>query len=421
MTTIIDVQWHAYRLPLRSALATAHGVITAREGAIVEVTTAEGISGIGEIAPLPGFGFGGGTLSDALTRLPTLARHLRGKTLVEALALLHTHVVARGDAGWLVALAGARSALACGLEIALLDALGKAEGYGISTLLFSASPTIHRGPTGPRPGVQVNAVVGARATEAAVAGAKEALAAGFGCVKLKVGWGHSIQEEVERVAAVREAVGPDIHLRLDANEAWNLEQAIAILSHCVHYDIQYVEQPIQARDLMGLRTLRRAMLMPIAADEALYDLDSARRILDSEAVDILIVKPQLIGGLRVGQHIIQEAEARGIHSVITSTIEAGIGLVAALHLAVASPAITLECGLATLHLLVDDLLTNDLPICDGYLAVPTGSGLGIVLDREALDKYGVSVGADSSCPSTQRSLRSAFQSFGLKEKQHEYT
>jgi len=339
-----------------------------------------------------------------------------------------------------------RSALFCGLEIALLDALGKVEGCGISTLLSSAGPTINQGtlpggqvstphlgdakelkgypqgaplrqaplrvPTGPRPGVQVNAVVGARATEAAVKAAKEAVAAGFGCVKLKVfqypqtGRGLAPppphgkythkplkkqvkmhQGEVARVAAVREAIGPDIRLRLDANEAWSLEQAIAILSNCAQFDIQYVEQPIKASDLAEMRTLRQAAPMPIAADEALYDLKSARHILDSRAADILIVKPQLAGGLRVGQQIIQEAAQRGTRSVVTSTIETGIGLVAALHLAAASPAITLECGLATRHLLVDDLLIDDLPIRNGFLAVPSGPGLGVVLDREALDTY----------------------------------
>ena len=195
------------------------------------------------------------------------------------------------------------------------------------------------------------------------------------------------QGEVARVAAVREAIGPDIRLRLDANEAWSLEQAIAILSNCAQFDIQYVEQPIKASDLAGMHTLRQAVPMAIAADEALYDLKSARRILDSQAADILIVKPQLAGGLRVGRQIIQEAAQRGIRSVVTSTLETGIGLVAALHLAAASPEVTLECGLATGHLLVDDLLVDDLPIRNGFLAVPTGSGLGIVLDREALDKY----------------------------------
>src|SRR5439155_14656372 len=122
----------------------------------------------------------------------------------------------------------------------------------------------------------------------------------------------------------------------------------------------------------------------IAADEALYNLDSAQHILDNEAADILIIKPQLAGGLRAGQQIIRLAAEHAVQSVITSTIEAGIGLVAALHLAASSPEITLECGLATLHLLADDLIVEDLPVHNGYLSLPPGSGLGVRLDKDAL-------------------------------------
>jgi o-succinylbenzoate synthase len=367
---IIDIRWRNYRLPVLHSFSTAHNVMTAREGIIVRVTTDRGIDGIGEIAPLPAFG--GGSLVDACTLLPALVDRLHHKTPHEALDL----VLSERKAG-----AKAPSAL-CGLEIALLDAIGKAEGCMVCTLLSPAG-------SAPLAAVPVNAVIGARAMKAAIAIAQDARSSGFRCVKLKVGWGVSVHKEIERVAAVRNAIGPAMHLRLDANEAWNLEEAMAILLQCVPYDIQYVEQPLKADDLAGMRTLRQAIPIPIAADEALHGLESARLILDSEAADILIIKPQLAGGLRVGQQIIQAATERGVRSVITSTIEAGIGLVAALHLAAASPAVTLECGLATLHLLIDDLLIDDLPVRDGFLAVPTGPGLGVALDWEALDRYGL--------------------------------
>jgi o-succinylbenzoate synthase len=367
---IVDIQWRNYRLPFLSGFSTAHGVMTAREGIIVQVTTRQGITGIGEIAPLPAFG--GGNLAGAATLLPALIARLHHKSLHEALDLLLTEGKAATKAA---------SAL-CGLEIALLDVLGKVEGCGVCTLLSPAG-------SAPRATVPVNAVIGARATKAAVALAQDARKSGFGCVKLKVGWGVSVREEVERVAAVRDAIGPAMHLRLDANEAWNLEEAIAILSQCVPYDIQYVEQPLKAHDLAGMRALRQAIPIPIAADEALRSLESAHRVLDNEAADILVIKPQLAGGLRVGQQIIQAATEQGVRSVITSTSEAGIGLAAALHLAAASPAVTLECGLATLHLLVDDLLIDDFPVHNGFLTVPTGPGLGVALDWEALASYGL--------------------------------
>jgi o-succinylbenzoate synthase len=367
---IVEIQWRTYRLPLLNGFTTAHGVITIREGIIVQITTESGITGIGEIAPLPAFG--GGSLAGASSLLPALVTRLQHKTLDEALDI----VLAGGETG-----TNAASAL-CGLEIALLDAIGKAEGCGVCTLLSPLG-------SAPRATVPVNAIIGARATEAAIAVAWDAKKNGFRCVKLKVGWEVSVRAEVERVVAVRDAIGPAMHLRLDANEAWNLEQAIAILSQCVPYNIQYVEQPLKAHDLTGMHALRQAVPIPIAVDEALHSPESAQLILDNEVADVLVIKPQLAGGLRAGQQIIQTAAERGVYSVITSTIEAGIGLVAALHLAAASPAVTLECGLATLDLLIDDLMINNLTVRNGLLAVPAGAGLGVALDREALDRYSI--------------------------------
>lgn len=369
---IVEIQWHNYRLPLLNGLTTAHGVITIREGIIVQITTESEIAGIGEIAPLPAFG--GGSLAGANSLLPELVTRLQHKTLDEALDI----VLAGGETGTNAASAPAL----CGLEIALLDAIGKAEGCGVCTLLSPAG-------SAPRATVPVNAIIGARTTEAASAAAQDAKKNGFRCVKLKVGWEVSVRAEIERVAAVRDAIGPAMHLRLDANEAWNLEQAIAILSQCVPYNIQYVEQPLKAHDLTGMHALRQAVSIPIAVDEALHSPESAQLILDNEAADVLVIKPQLAGGLRAGQRIIQAAAERGMSSVITSTIEAGIGLAAALHLAAASPAVTLECGLATLDLVIDDLVINHLAVRNGLLAVPAGAGLGIELDREALDRYSI--------------------------------
>jgi L-Ala-D/L-Glu epimerase len=281
---IVDVQWRDYRLPFLNSFSTAHGVMTSREGIIVQVTTGQGISGIGEIAPLPALG--GGSLADARRLLPKLVACLHHKTLHEALDLVLTegktgNVGASATSGvWWggVALGESRpsesracintsrpspsaasgvgggprrvervsilrpalsTSTLCGLEIALLDLIGKAEGYGVCTLLTPAG-------SAPRAAVPVNAVIGARATEAAIAIARDARRNGFRCVKLKVGWGVSVREEIERVAAVRDAIGPAMHLRLDANEAWNLEEAIVILSQCAPYDIQYVEQPLNA-------------------------------------------------------------------------------------------------------------------------------------------------------------------------------
>src|SRR5579859_2022848 len=164
---IIDIQWRAYRLPFIHSFTTAHNVMTEREGIIVQVTTEHGASGIGEIAPLPTFA--GGSLADAHALLPTFASRLRHKTLHEALHLLTTEKATTKAASTL-----------CGLEIALLDALGKTQGCSISVLLSPAGTT-------PHPAVPVNTVITAETTRAAIKAAHDAKKNGFHCVKLKVG------------------------------------------------------------------------------------------------------------------------------------------------------------------------------------------------------------------------------------------
>src|SRR5438132_10411110 len=116
---IVDVHWSNYRLPFLNSFSTAHSIMTAREGIIVQVTTSQGISGIGEIAPLPAFG--GGSFADARTLLPKLVACLHHRTLYEALELVLT--------GWKAGTEAASTL--CGLEIALLDLIGKAEGCGV--------------------------------------------------------------------------------------------------------------------------------------------------------------------------------------------------------------------------------------------------------------------------------------------------
>jgi o-succinylbenzoate synthase len=364
---ITDIQWQTYSVPFLRAFQTAHGNLQMREGILVQVTTNEGITGLGEIAPLPSFN--GESLKEASFSLSELAARLRYTAIEEALELLATERISSKNAPTL-----------CGMEIALLDAMGKATGSSVSKLL---SPPDFM----PRASVPVNVVISAKEAKAAAKAAQKARMNGYCCVKLKVGLGSGISEEVERIAAVRDAIGASMHLRLDANEAWQLEEAIAILSQCVPYDIQYVEQPLKAQDLAGMHFLRKEVPIPIAADESIHDFESVHVVLDEEAADILILKPQFAGGLRNVQQMIQDALEHGVSSVITSTLEAGIGIAAELHLTAATPSITLECGLATLPLLADDLIKEGLPVHDGFMAVPTGPGLGVELDRPVLNKY----------------------------------
>lgn len=358
---ILDIHWQTYSLPFAQSFDTAHGGMATREGAILTITTDMGLLGIGEMAPLPAFG--GETLVAALKALAEVIPRLRESPLDTALQVIQPMP----------------PSVACGLEMALLDIQSKRDGYDIGMLLSD-------GPF--RSVIPVNAVIGAQSVEDVFVSALSAKQRGFSCVKLKVGSTKILSADLERIAAARSALGPDIHLRLDANEAWTFAEAKAILSQCVSYRIQYVEQPLPRHDLAGMQQLRRTVSIPVATDEAIHDLESARRVMRYGAADILVIKPQLAGGLYTSRQIINEATQRGLQCVITTTIESGISLAAALHLAAASPEVTLACGFATQHLLVDTLIREEFVIRESVMKVPTTPGLGVTLDEEALHLYG---------------------------------
>ncbi len=372
---LVNLTWLLYRVPFSAAFHTAHGALSHRSGALVTAYTDDGYTGYGEIAPLPSHN--GQSLDRSLVPLPRLARELCNRELSDILCFLESQ-----DTNDQLP-----PPLVCGLETALLDALGQASKLRVADLLATNySPSTEGGsPAMLRTRVPVNAVIGGTTIEATITSARTAIAAGFTCLKLKLA--DASAAALERVGAVRAAIGPDPRLRLDANEGWNGEQARALLARCAVYDIEYIEQPLPAPDLAGMAALRGVSPIPLAADEALTGLASARRILQARAADVLILKPQLAGGLRTCRQIMREASAQGVSCVITSTLETGIGVAAALHLAAASPEISLPCGLATLDLLENDLLQTRLPIHQGSLELPIAPGLGVLPDQDALKHF----------------------------------
>ena len=207
-------------------------------------------------------------------------------------------------------------------------------------------------------------------------------------MKLKVGMAASVEEERQRVAAVRRSLGPDVRLRIDANGAWDTERAIATIRSLEEFALELVEQPVVDGDLDGMARVQQAVQTPIAADEAITGLAAARRVLERGAASVLVVKPMVVGGLRPARRIVELAKEAGVAAVVTTTIDAGVGVAAALHLAATLPEGSPACGLATGSLLADDLIVRPLEVRDGSMALPDGPGLGVELDEAKLARYG---------------------------------
>jgi o-succinylbenzoate synthase len=230
--------------------------------------------------------------------------------------------------------------------------------------------------------VRVNVAVPRVDAARSAALAREAISAGATAVKVKVG-GATLDEDVERVRLVRDAVGSGVAIRVDANQAWSEDEALAAMRALAPHDIEYVEQPVAAANVDALARLRRAGVVKIAADEAAYDLRMVRRILDMEAADVLVVKPMVLGGLRAAREAAALAGARGVATVVTSLVESAVGRTGALHLAASLGTMPHAHGLATGGALLSDV-TMAPEMKNGVIEVPDRPGLGLELDAERL-------------------------------------
>ena len=263
------------------------------------------------------------------------------------------------------------------IETALADAGAREAGRPLAELLSEDATTLRV--------VPVNATVAARSTEEAAAAALLASAQGFGCIKLKVGMEATLAAEAERVQTIREVIGADLRLRLDANGAWDESVAIATIRNLEASEIELIEQPVPAQDLAGLGRVREAVTTSIAADEAISDYESAVAAL--KHADVLVLKPARLGGLSIARYVAKAAASAGRGVIVTTTIDTGIGTAASLHLAASLPDEERAHGLATASLLEDDLLTQSLTVERGYLTLPVAPGLGVELDEPRAAKY----------------------------------
>jgi o-succinylbenzoate synthase len=192
-----------------------------------------------------------------------------------------------------------------------------------------------------------------------------AAASGCGTAKVKVAEpGQDPRQDLARVAAVRDALGPGGKIRVDANGAWDVDQAERMLAGLARYGLEYAEQPCATLD--ELARLRRRVEVPIAADESIRRAADPLRVRAAEAADIVVVKVQPLGGVRPALRV---AEACGLPAVVSSAVETSAGLAAGVALAAALPALPYACGLGTLSLLTGDVTATPLAPAAGLLPV----------------------------------------------------
>jgi o-succinylbenzoate synthase len=176
--------------------------------------------------------------------------------------------------------------------------------------------------------------------------------------------GQSDSADIGRVEAVRDALGPDGKIRVDANGAWDVDTARRVLRRLARYELEYAEQPCAT--LAEMAQLRREVDVPLAADESVRRAEDPLRVSAAGAADIVVLKVQPLGGVRAALRI---AEACGLPVVVSSAVDTSVGLAAGVALAAALPDLPYACGLATMSLLSGDVTADPLIESGGQLPV----------------------------------------------------
>jgi muconate cycloisomerase len=266
------------------------------------------------------------------------------------------------------------------IEMALWDILGKVAGLPLYRLLGGAV----------RDFVTTKFSISGLAPEQSAEIALWAKELGFTTMKVKVGI--EPEGDVERVRAVREAIGPDVRLGVDANGGWAPRVAIQTIRRLQEFGIFFAEQPVAPLDVAWLADVRAAVEVPVMADESVYTLQDAMAIVRAGAADVLSVYVGKGGGIGPARKVAAVAEAAGLTCTIGSNLEMGVASSAMIHLAMATPGIGAEefpCDILSTFFYDADLLAEPLPITAGTARPHEKPGLGVELDEEKVARYRV--------------------------------
>ncbi|MBS1265586.1 MAG: L-Ala-D/L-Glu epimerase [Acidimicrobiaceae bacterium] len=324
---IVEAGVTRHTLTYRSSITTAHGQIAERPVLLLTLTDEDGHTGIGEAAPLNGF---------------------TTDTVDQAEAALLGWA---GDEGG-ESLEGSPTARAA-VDAALHDLAATEAGMPLHHYLNPDSPAL----------LPVSTLVVGETPDELLNAALAATASGYRTLKVKVG-ALPISDDLERLAAVRQAVGPEFEIRLDANGAWSPDKAPGHLERLAAFDIQFIEEPVSG--IAALADIMHVSPIPVAADESVRTPVDLDRLIATGAADLLILKPSAIGGISAAAGWAARARSGGLGVVVTSLLESSVGIRAAAHLASAIDALDPAPGLATSDLLATDV---GIPLLadNGYL------------------------------------------------------
>lgn len=362
---IVRIETFALKIPLQRTIRMSIGSVSEVDHVVVIVHSDKGIRGFGEAASEYGPIFSEEFQASIQTCIDKyLAPAVIGENPLNLERIVEKmDQVAKGN--WF-----AKSAI----EMALLDLVGKGLNLPVCQLIGGiyrkSVPLSHGAYT-----MDIDEEVGTSV---------EHVRQGWSLIKMKVG-ALDPSHDIMRLKRIREAVGPDCRIGVDANQAWTRDKAVKIVKTMEAYDLEFVEQPLPRWDLAGMAELAQAVDTPIMADESVFTPEDAIRCVQYRAADVFSIKVSKAGGLWKAKKIAAIGEAAGIPCYVGGMAETGIGVAASLHFAASTPNCTYGCELRPNC--VKDIVVPEIKVEKGYIFVPQGPGLGIDIDENVMKSY----------------------------------
>jgi muconate cycloisomerase len=361
---IIHVDVFPVVVPLKGSFVTSQSTRTHQRSVVIQVHTDKGVTGLGDVDPSPGYS----------EETPEEIVSCLEDTLIPCVVNKDPREIILRLADMDQRIEGHFHAKAA-LEMAFYDLVAKERGTPVHGLLG--------GPV--REKIPLIGWIGHKSPEESADEATHWVRRGFRTVKIKVG--KELEEDTERVKMIRQALGPEVQLRIDANEGYTPERAIKAIRRFAPFNILYCEQPVSRDNLEGMARVRKAVNVPLMADEAILTPQDILAVAEKKAADVVKVKVMKNGGIYKTSRMIWLAGILGLRCVLGHGFTLGINALSEIHVAASLPNIMMPIETTGILKIEDDVFSPPIKVDNGCVDVPKAAGLGATLDGEKLPHF----------------------------------
>ena len=357
---ITDIRIYRFDIPMRDVFQIATMSLTEANNVLIRIETNEGITGWGEGAPF--HALVGETQEIIFTAAKELRPLLTGKNPLAIDALVHL----------MDAYLPHNTTLKSAIDMALYDIAAKVAGLPLYAFLG-----------GEKKEMETDMTVGIFSPEEAAEKALAIRKMGFNMIKVKLGL--NTKDDYLRLKNIREAVGEEVILRIDANQGWDRMTARHNLDSYRDFNIEFCEQPCRANDINGMKYVSQNTDIPIMADESLFSVNHALTLITQDVVPYFNIKLSKSGGIHNAIKIAHLAEAGEIPSMVGCMSETRLGLSAAVHFGLVSPVLQFFDLDSHLEHSIDPI-EGGMYVEKGMIHIPDEPGIGATPDKDFLKK-----------------------------------